>query len=725
MRKYSKGLILTLCLISMLLPFLPITVNAQDEMPVFVVGACGARPIANWDPACFVTSTGDYYMFSAIEPLYAVYDGWSGLYNEFTPVLATSWEFEYRPDEMNAAGFINRGGIKSMEFTLRPNVTFHDGSDWNATVCKWNIDRIMRITGNISGILPSTIPQSLISVRSTWWLKVADWEDYETVGWNVTQFKGVPSTYAEYGASGDYVSYFPRIAGVTITEDLQSGGKVNISFNDWGRGPGYIGGAVGIRFMSMDAYKAYEDTIMEGYETGDLIGTGPYQFVGHNLGSGIGTMNRFDDWWNATAAQAQGWHMVPYVALATFAHSEDGYQARSTAIVAGEIDWAYDRSWEPLNYQDMLDAPDIRYIPMGLENYGENVILNCINETWMKTYFADGGIPMNTDPYNVYPGLQYPFMGSGIMNPDGTINARGINRAFRKAISYAFDYPTYIDTAFEGRVERGGGLLPKNNIYYNSSIPLAYYDLDIARQALLDDPFWGPICADRHLDLSNSTDEWDHIAATNPIYKMEYSYDDAHLETKNLMTTSLEHIGCGITLTKNEPDTYTSMTGGTWSFPWFTCDGFAIKWYYTRTNVLGYIQAYYKGNSLTDGQFFPYSGFMNMGFNYNDTCDDLIAQMWFQNSTGQQDSYNKLCDWAQNYQYPQIYLANDLIGHAVDKDWDYSWYWGFMHYELIKYTPRERERALIPGYSINLVLSASLIAILGIGYTIIRKKRHM
>jgi hypothetical protein len=268
-------------------------------------------------------------------------------------------------------------------------------------------------------------------------------------------------------------------------------------------------------------------------------------------------------------------------------------------------------------------------------------------------------------------------------------------------------------------------LLPKNNVYYNSSIPLAYHDLDIARQALLDDDFWGPRCADRNLDLSNSTAEWNYIAENNPIYKMDYSYDDAHLETKNIMETSLADIGCGITLTENQPDTYTSMTGGTWSFPWFTCDGFAIKWYYTRVNVLAYIQAYYKGNNLADGQFFPYTGFMNMGFNYNTTCDELIAKMWFQNSTGQQDSYNKLCDWAQNYQYPQIYLANDLIGHAVDKDWDYSWYWGFMHYEMIKYTPSERERPLIPGYSVSIVLPAALIALLGIGYTIIRKKKHM
>ena len=41
------------------------------------------------------------------------------------------------------ASFVSRdkGGIHVMNITLRENVKFHDGSEWNATVAKWNIDR--------------------------------------------------------------------------------------------------------------------------------------------------------------------------------------------------------------------------------------------------------------------------------------------------------------------------------------------------------------------------------------------------------------------------------------------------------------------------------------------------------------------------------------------------------------------------------------------------------
>ncbi|MFW9876444.1 MAG: hypothetical protein ACFFG0_25400 [Candidatus Thorarchaeota archaeon] len=118
------------------------------------------------------------------------------------------------------------------------------------------------------------------------------------------------------------------------------------------------------------------------------------------------------------------------------------------------------------------------------------------------------------------------------MNPDDTINADGIKRAFRKAISYAFDYDTYEYVAMNNRVVRSGGFLGKSNVYYNNSIPLPYRDLIIARQALLDDPFWGPLCADRNLSLINTTAEWRAVANTNPIYNMEYNWDQAHLEAK-------------------------------------------------------------------------------------------------------------------------------------------------------------------------------------------------
>ncbi len=69
---------------------------------------------------------------------------------------------------MNAKGFESQGGISKITMNLRPNVKFHDGSDWNATVAKWNIDRVYVITGNLTGNTPNDV--NVLNARNgKWW----------------------------------------------------------------------------------------------------------------------------------------------------------------------------------------------------------------------------------------------------------------------------------------------------------------------------------------------------------------------------------------------------------------------------------------------------------------------------------------------------------------------------------------------------------------------------
>ncbi len=763
MRNWSKGLIFSLLIISMVFPVLPLVVMAQEETPNFTVGACGPAPIGNWDGVCFGASTGDYFRYNALEGLFELpYVAPTGDYDNFVPLLATNWTIHSRPNEMNAAGFMNYDGVEYMDITLRESVKFHDGSDWNATVCKWNLDRQMVILGNINFCLGSTVDSAVTGNRPLYWMSISDWAPYATASWNVTKLRGplAPSPYTVYGYLNTYPGFgnsskydipygynrFPRFTNITILEDQQSGGTLRVYFNDWGTGPQYLSNAF-VRFISMEAYEDYSTVPIFGYganpsfpqnepETfpGHLIGTGPYKF--DNFTIDTGTMTRFDDWWNATAQQAKGWHKVPNVAVVTFSHDTSGYNARTTALVTGDIDFAYDHSWEPLGYTDVATASNLKYIQMGQENYGEVLVLNCVDETYLR-YWYDIGLNLT----------QYGILSStNIKNTNGTLKAtNGVDRDFRKALSYAFDYDTYLDL-FDGRVVRSGGLVAATHEYYDPTVNLPYRDLTIARETLLDSSVWGIVCADRGLDVNSTDQDWIDVAESgNPVYTFELHYDQAHIESYQVLISALEDIGCAISATEDLIGTYPAILAG--QLPLLSTDGFGIKPFHDRINDLGYIQAYYQSTGIIERTpagttfpyvpytrkiadynsypyAFPYKAGSNMGFSYNATADSLIAKLWFQNSAGKEQYYSELADWAQNYQYPMLYLGNDLTGRAMNKDWVTGWNWNYiLHFDLVKYSPTGP--TVIPGFSVGIVLAASMIAFIAVTYNLMKKRKNL
>lgn len=149
---------------------------------------------------------------------------------------------------------------------MRENVTFHDGSAFNASVAKWNIDRHIVITGNLTGNLnPSLLGEEMYKAMYSFWLPAEYWAQYETDSWNVSQFIGKIASYGEYGESKTppgtdifdtyYNGTYPRIKNVTILEDLPSGGKIRVNYNDWSGTLLYVD----FTMISRDAYKDYFD----------------------------------------------------------------------------------------------------------------------------------------------------------------------------------------------------------------------------------------------------------------------------------------------------------------------------------------------------------------------------------------------------------------------------------------------------------------------------------
>jgi len=691
------------------------------QIPLFKIGVIGSR-LGNWDgPIASAGFASAEYAPIALETLMMEPDNWSGELDDMIPALATNWTLIPWPNQMNhhpTDPFINTGGVKAIEFTLRDNVTFHDGSAFNATVAKWNIDRHIVITGNLTGKLdPALLSAEMYQAIFSFWLPAAHWAQYETDSWNVSQFIGKTASYDVWGASKTppsssfyqdyYNGTYPRIKNVTITEDLASGGKIKVYFNDWS---GILTYVEDVTMISMEAYKDYFDLpiyglgddpsfpqpdVSGGYPStgfpGHLIGTGPYRFIEHIEILQQGTLERYEDWWNSTVMQVYGLHQVPEIAIVTFPFTQAGFAGRNIAMVTGTIDYSDDDG--TLVYDDMVADPDINYVIGSIGTDRTFITLNAINETYWKTW-ADAGSPAYnlSDPTGFAGDLSYLYD----VDADGTVHVDGINRAMRKAVSYAFDYDTYINVILGGRAIRSGGFLSPGNEYYNPNLPLAYRNLTIARQALINDPFWGPLVAARNLDINNATADWVSVANSNPIFEFKLFWDQGTVDRASVFGNSIKDIGMVLGGVNGAPDPALEVQPNIYTVlfteglrglvPWFTSHGLPSDWPGADYAFGPYIEYYCKSPGIPyknySSEIFPYSALINTGFHYNATIDGWIDRTWFVDRTTGQELWDNLTRHYQTYQYSDIFISHSQYGYAINKDWELGSTMGF---EFLKY----------------------------------------
>jgi len=113
-----------------------------------------------------------------------------------------------------------------------------------------------------------------------------------------------------------------------------------------------------------------------------------------------------------------------------------------------------------------------------------------------------------------------------------------------------------------------------------------------------------------------------------------------------------------------------------------------------------------------------------MGFSYNSTFDNWIETASYKDLPGQQVVYDKMADWAQNYQYPFIYLGQTKVGDAISTDWEYTRVHESISFALVKYVGGGGVPPLIPGFLVGILLATSLVAMLGL-ITVIKRKQKL
>lgn len=170
-----------------------LTINVGTQLGSFKTGDdIGELNAHDYRPGEFVTNDFIYEGLTEWDGVNtAGVDGIVGNDDDFVkPSLATGWSTNY------AALLAGTATKYEILFTLRPGVTFHDGTPWNAAACKTNFDHIMG--GN--GVGP---PPSYGAGKSGWALEgLHDWMGFsqQVYGWEAVgdmQFKLTLTTYYE------------------------------------------------------------------------------------------------------------------------------------------------------------------------------------------------------------------------------------------------------------------------------------------------------------------------------------------------------------------------------------------------------------------------------------------------------------------------------------------------------------------------------------------------
>ena len=642
-------------------------------------------------------------------------------YFEYVPVLATGYDVvEYYPEETNSYGWTNKDGIKVMNITLRENVLFHDGSEWNATVAKWNIDRAYVLTGNLTG--SEGDGHSDIMGHMTFKPGPA-YEPFYTPSWNHSStynndlVNGLPEPPQYYGKDNDpnlswtnvsrtyiadgHYSIFNKTLVVKDASQTASGtgGTIQIEFNDWVTDLRLV---AWIAMISMEQYgDMFYTQIYDEFDlTGDDLacGTGTYKALSVDKVDGIFYMERNDDYWDYDGLRAEG-KMIVKDGIISMVVGADAGQTITTALIAGDADVAVDGPYGELYEDQLKNSTILEYIDTGTADSIEQIDF----------------IQQNTD------------------------------LAFRKAISYAFNYTQYLVNVKEGNAIRCDNLMGMNSVYIDDTVVGSYHDLTIARATLLNDATYGAILSGEGITASSTTAEWNTFAdnvgslsaADEELFTFNFLHDIYGVDLTSILETSIADIGIVLNKSGATPaDPY-----GNWKFitaygMWIPMlydrpnqyardlEGFLVDWPMPKTD-LGYLDAFYVYTSQWSDAASEWSVIpdtWNWGLINDPTLAEYIRGLYFEDDAGRLDLYSDIQVRTATITYPSMFISQDKQGRVHNKKWDVDWYWGGFDFAQVSPGPGPSV-APIPGFSMIPLFIFSAISIVAIGYTIKRKKK--
>jgi peptide/nickel transport system substrate-binding protein len=382
------------------------------------------------DPAVDYTQLGQWVLSNIYETLYT-YPFNSSTIEPLVPLLAGG-QPSISPDG------------KNYTIELRHGVTFHDGTPFNASCVKWNIERAMKIFSD-SGVLwpiadtlkggaqvkeAATMPNGTESMEfktafDDW---IANSSAIET-----------PDVYT--------IRFVLERPFSPFTSLLASGATFIIS-------PTFaINHVSSLKLATWDEYGVdYGDG--ENYMATHTCGTGPYILTDWVPGQYFG-LDIYDNYWRETVTDAE--ILSPSYAGSIhkfYIRINEDFWGRSLNLRTGVSDGVY---WPVAQADQVLDPDE------GVIIY-ENIHVSSGGRRFATTFF----------------GFNMGNLTTGVDSSTITSDSPFKNKNFRRAASFAFPYEEFIDLALNGFGIQGRGPLPEGMPGYNGTSYVFGYNITTA-----------------------------------------------------------------------------------------------------------------------------------------------------------------------------------------------------------------------------------------------------
>ena len=366
---------------------------------------------------------------------YETFGSWIA-YNVYETLYTYPWDSAVTDPSVNLlAADVPVMSADGLNYTivLKEDVTFHDGTPFNASCVKWNVERAMKIfypDGPVWMLAEPLLNGSIVE-DAAFGEGPSSPEFKAAFDWWVENSSAIVVD-SEYQVTFRLAEPYPAfIAAMTY----EVGAMMSPSFA--------IAHATNDTDATWDAY-GVDYGEFDNYMSSHMCGTGPYtltnwvpdQFIELDLNPD----------YHRTSAMSQAGSLEKI-----FIKTNEDVNGRSLNLRTGTIDGCY---WPTTNALDIWD-------PVGEVSLDDNIVVSTLGKSFSVMFFGFNMGDFNTTAGDV---IRSPFA----------------NKDFRQAASWAFDYDAFMSAAVNGFGVQAKGPIPYGMFGYNATSYDFEYDMAAA-----------------------------------------------------------------------------------------------------------------------------------------------------------------------------------------------------------------------------------------------------